>query len=78
MREGLRERIESVKDKFIVRESDITFTKEEMENEINNNPERFSPNVVMRCLYQQMIMPNVAYIGGPAEGSLLAQLQKVF
>ena len=38
-----------------------------MENEINSNPERFSPNVVMRCLYQQMIMPNVAYIGGPAE-----------
>ena len=42
MKEGLRERIESVKDKFIVRESGITFTKEEMENEININPERFS------------------------------------
>ena len=50
MKEGLRERIESVKDKFIVRESGITFTKEEMENEININPERFSPNVVMLSL----------------------------
>ena len=42
--------IESVKDKFIVRESGITFTKEEMENEINSNPERLGLNVVMRCL----------------------------
>ena len=78
MREGLRERIEYVKDKFIVRESDITFTKEEMENEINSNPERFSPNVVMRCLYQQMIMPNVAYIGGPAEVVYWLSFRKFF
>ena len=78
MKKGFRERIESVKDKFIVRESDITFTKEEMENEINNNPERFSPNVVMRCLYQQMIMPNVAYIGGPAEVVYWLSFRKFF
>ena len=78
MREGLRERIEYVKDKFIVRESGITFTKEEMENEINSNPERFSPNVVMRCLYQQMIMPNVAYIGGPAEVVYWLSFRKFF
>ena len=78
MKKGLRERIESVKDKFIVRESGITFTKEEMENEINSNPERFSPNVVMRCLYQQMIMPNVAYIGGPAEVVYWLSFRKFF
>ena len=78
MKKGLRERIESVKDKFIVRESGITFTKEEMENEINRNPERFSPNVVMRGLYQQMIMPNVAYIGGPAEVVYWLSFRKFF
>ena len=78
MKEGLRERIESVNDKFVVRESQISFSKQEMEKEINSNPQRFSPNVVMRCLYQQMIMPNVAYIGGPAEGVYWLSFRKFF
>ena len=78
MKEGLRERIESVEDKFIVRESEISFSKEEMEKEINSNPQRFSPNVVMRCLYQQMIMPNVTYIGGPAEVVYWLSFRKFF
>tara|TARA_B100000886_G_scaffold331220_1_gene282508 strand:+ start:2219 stop:3733 length:1515 start_codon:yes stop_codon:yes gene_type:complete len=78
MKEGLRERIESVNDKFVVRESQISFSKQEMEKEINSNPQRFSPNVVMRCLYQQMIMPNVAYIGGPAEVVYWLSFRKFF
>ena len=78
MKEGLRKRIESVEDKFIVRESEISFSKEEMEKEINSNPQRFSPNVVMRCLYQQMIMPNVTYIGGPAEVVYWLSFRKFF
>ena len=78
MKEGLRERIESVNDKFVVRESQISFSKQEMEKEINSNPQRFSPNVVMRCLYQQMIMPNVTYIGGPAEVVYWLSFRKFF
>ena len=67
MREGLRSRIESVGDGFTVSGTDIKFSREEMGEEIEKHPERFSPNVVMRCLYQQTVMPNVAYVGGPAE-----------
>lgn len=43
------------------------FTEEEIREEIANFPERFSPNVVMRPLYQEVILPNLAYIGGGAE-----------
>ena len=37
------------------------------EEEIENYPENFSPNVLMRPLYQEMILPNIAYVGGQLE-----------
>ena len=52
---------------FEVLHQDVYFTPEELEQEIRTNPERFSPNVVMRPLYQEVILPNLAYIGGGAE-----------
>ena len=48
------------------------------ENEIENNPEKFSPNVLMRPLYQELILPNLCYIGGGAEISYWMQLKSVF
>jgi bacillithiol synthase len=38
----------------------------------------FSPNVLMRPLYQEYILPNVAYIGGGAELAYWLQLKEVF
>lgn len=48
------------------------------ESEIENNPELFSPNVLMRPLYQESILPNIAYIGGGAEVAYWMQLRDVF
>ena len=48
------------------------------ENEIVKNPEKFSPNVLMRPLYQETILPNVAYIGGGGEIAYWMQLKSVF
>jgi len=63
-----RERIVKNEDgKFEVLHQDVFFTAEELKQEIGTNPERFSPNVVMRPLYQEVILPNLAYIGGGAE-----------
>jgi len=46
--------------------------------EIESNPEKFSPNVLLRPLYQEMILPNIAYVGGGAELSYWMQLKTAF
>ena len=64
---GFRKRIEKDGDGFKVVDSDISFSKAEMIAEIEAHPEKFSPNVVMRPLYQEYVLPNLAYIGGGGE-----------
>ncbi|MDN3205022.1 bacillithiol biosynthesis cysteine-adding enzyme BshC [Algoriphagus sediminis] len=76
--EGCRERIEKVGDTFKVLNTDLSFSEEEMKKLISDHPERFSPNVVLRPLYQETILPNVAYLGGPAEVVYWLQLKEVF
>lgn len=65
--EQLRERIVEENGTFKVLNTDLIFTPEEMKAEIENHPERFSPNVIMRPLFQELILPNLAYIGGGGE-----------
>jgi uncharacterized protein YllA (UPF0747 family) len=45
---------------------------------IEETPEKFSPNVILRPLYQETILPNLAYAGGPAELVYWLQLKDVF
>lgn len=54
-------------DRYQVLNTEISFSKEELEKEIDNHPEHFSPNVIMRPLFQELILPNLAYIGGGGE-----------
>ena len=49
-----------------------------LKQELASNPERFSPNVVLRPLYEETILPNLAYIGGPAEVAYWLQLKALF
>jgi len=67
LNENGRNRIEKTNNIFSVLNTNLSFTKEEIEIEIENHPDRFSPNVVMRPLYQETILPNLAYIGGGGE-----------
>ncbi|MBC7566596.1 MAG: bacillithiol biosynthesis cysteine-adding enzyme BshC [Pedobacter sp.] len=78
MIDGLRERILEEKGSYKVHHSDIRFSLEELRQEISDYPERFSPNVVMRPLYQEVILPNLAYIGGGAEITYWLQLKANF
>lgn len=48
------------------------------ESEIEESPEKFSPNVLMRPLYQETVLPNLAYIGGGAEIAYWMQLKTAF
>jgi bacillithiol synthase len=74
----LRSRIEKKGDVFEVVDTDIRFTKQEIEQLLKSHPEKFSPNVILRPLYEEVILPNLAYCGGPAEVVYWLQLQQVF
>ena len=53
--------------------------KEEIaQKEIAENSENFSPNVLLRPLYQEIILPNIAYVGGGAEVGYWMQLKTAF
>lgn len=81
---NLRERIEYVSGSaneevlFKIVNSSITFTKNALINELKEHPERFSPNVVLRPLFQQKILPNLAYIGGPGEIAYWLEYKRMF
>lgn len=75
---SVRSRLEKVGDGFGVVDTQIQFTRKEVEQLIEREPEKFSPNVVMRPLYQEVILPNLAYVGGPAEVVYWLQLKAVF
>ncbi|POY36572.1 bacillithiol biosynthesis cysteine-adding enzyme BshC [Solitalea longa] len=74
----LRERIVFENNCYRVLNTNIGFSKEELEKEIDQHPEKFSPNVIMRPLYQECILPNLAYIGGGAEVSYWMELKSTF
>jgi bacillithiol synthase len=74
----LRSRIEKKGDDFIVVDTDLKFSKSDIEKKINETPEQFSPNVILRPLYQEMILPNLAYVGGPAELVYWLELKSTF
>ncbi len=74
----LRNRIERQGNGFRVLDSTFVFTENEIKSRIHDHPEEFSPNVILRPLYQELILPNVAYVGGPAEMVYWLQLKNVF
>lgn len=78
LQEGSRERIIQEKDLYKVNNTDKAFTKEELLKQLNEVPERFSPNVLLRPLYQEVILPNLCYIGGGGELAYWLQLKSTF
>lgn len=73
-----RDRIEFDGLKYFVVDKNIQFTKEEILNELESFPEKFSPNALMRPVYQEKILPNLAYIGGNAEIMYWLELKDYF
>ena len=54
------------------------YTKDELLSLTEQHPEAFSPNVILRPVYQETILPNLAYIGGGGEMAYWIQLKGVF
>jgi len=76
--EASRKRIEKEGEEFKEVDTSRTWKIAEILNEVQSHPERFSPNVLLRPIYQEALLPNLAYIGGPGEISYWLQLKKVF
>jgi bacillithiol synthase len=73
-----RERIEFSGKEWRVLNTEIAWNQNQLSNEISAHPEKFSPNVILRPLYQETILPNVAFIGGGAEVTYWGQLKPLF
>ncbi len=78
LKDDIRDRIVKVKDKFITNDSRFTFDEKEILSELEEHPERFSPNVILRGIYQEIILPNLVYIGGGGEIAYWLQLKDLF
>jgi len=73
---GLRQKIQSQKDRWTA--GTKKWTDEELLAEIDIKPERFSPNVFLRPLIQDHLLPVAAYVGGPGEIAYYAQMKDLY
>ncbi|RFN57769.1 bacillithiol biosynthesis cysteine-adding enzyme BshC [Marixanthomonas ophiurae] len=76
--EGLRERIIERGGIFYINETELSFSKEELLEQLENHPERFSPNALLRPLFQEVVLPNLCYVGGGGELAYWFQLKDYF
>ena len=74
----LRERIIFENGNYVINNTKLKFTEKELLIELENNPENFSPNVILRPLYQEIILPNLCYIGGGGEIAYWLELKSNF
>jgi bacillithiol biosynthesis cysteine-adding enzyme BshC len=78
LKDDLRNRIERSGDDFVVVESTLRWSEAEIRSELQDHPERFSPNVILRGLFQETILPNIAFIGGGGETAYWLELKGLF
>ena len=78
LKENTRARIDKQGASYIVVDANISFTEEEIVKELHAHPDRFSPNVILRGVYQETILPGIAFIGGGGELAYWMELKNVF
>lgn len=78
LKDDIRERIELHGNEYQVLNEGLPFSKDKMLAELQWHPERFSPNVILRGIYQETILPNVAFIGGGGELAYWLELKDLF
>lgn len=78
LKDDIRERIVKTNNEWRVTGTDIRFSETALLQELEQHPERFSPNVILRGLYQETILPNIAFIGGGGEVAYWLELKDLF
>jgi bacillithiol biosynthesis cysteine-adding enzyme BshC len=76
--ENERQTIHSKGDDFFIKETEQTYKKSELLVFLDDKPKMFSPNVLLRPIYQDALFPTVAYVGGPGEIAYFAQMKGVY
>jgi bacillithiol biosynthesis cysteine-adding enzyme BshC len=76
--DDLRERIILENDIYKINNTNTTYSESEILALLENHPEKFSPNVIVRPLYQEVILPNLCYIGGGGEIAYWLELKSYF
>jgi bacillithiol biosynthesis cysteine-adding enzyme BshC len=78
LNDNLRARIEKQGEQYIVVDTALQFTEAEIIAELHQHPERFSPNVILRGVFQETVLPGVVFVGGGGELAYWMELKNVF
>ena len=78
IQDNLRERIILENGNYKINNTQLSFSESEILTELENNPKNFSPNVILRPLYQEVILPNLCYRGGGGELAYWLELKSNF
>ncbi len=73
-----RQSIGIKEDGYIIKDTQQTYSRDELFALMENKPYLCSPNVLLRPIYQDAILPTVAYIGGPSEVAYFAQMKGIY
>lgn len=73
-----RVKLQYAKGNWSIEESDLSWTTEELKDDIKKHPNRFSPNVFLRPVMQDRFLPVITYVGGPAEVAYYAQMKGMY
>lgn len=76
--EDKRERIVKDGELWKILHTSLSFSGEQLKEELYTHPERFSPNVILRGILQETILPNIAFIGGGGEVAYWLELKELF
>ncbi len=76
--EGVRERIVKEGNQYLINNTQLSYSETEIVNMTDEYPIHFSPNALLRPLYQEVILPNLCYIGGGGELAYWFQLKTTF
>ena len=78
LQDNLRERLKQNGKGLHVHNTNLAFSTDEILKELDDHPEHFSPNVILRGLYQETILPDIAFIGGGGELAYWLELKSLF
>ncbi|MBE0572252.1 MAG: bacillithiol biosynthesis cysteine-adding enzyme BshC [Ignavibacteriaceae bacterium] len=70
--------IEPVENEYRLRRKRKSFTQEQLLELLENEPDKFSPNVLLRPICQDYLLPTAFYVGGPSEISYFAQIKPLY